>query len=908
VHHALGAGYTRTLERWVEDGLRASIGAADYGGISGTRTEELRSTLGQSLAERFRGAGLELLSCDIGAVRIRSAPIAEGTPQRRKSDSKVLLIGLDGADWNIMDPLIEAGRLPNLGRLAHAGVRGRLHTITPMLSPVIWTSIATGVVPSRHGIIDFLATTGQDGEKVPVTSGLRKTKAVWNILSEQGLSVGIAGWWATFPAEKVNGFVVSDRVAYQLFGARASHDPIREGKVFPSDLGDFVASLIVTPETIGVGEISRYVRLPDDPAAVPDEQNSLIDELKTLLAAGDTYAAISLALRERYHPDFQAVYLEGTDTIAHLFMRYAPPLLPGVSKEDSQRFGRAVDEYYRRADELVGHLVEAAGPNTSVIICSDHGFRTGENRPLTDSRIGYGQAADWHRKFGVIILSGSPFRKHFELSEASVLDITPTLLALFGLPIAEDMDGRPILDAFEPAFLTSHPLRYIETYESGSVASNGGTSAGTTSTSLDPQGDQELKEKLESLGYLHQDTANSHNNRGMLLLNQGKYDDAIGEFEQAIRSAENLPLARLNIARALYKKKDYDSATKVLNDYLNRQPRSKEAENLLGNIAMEKKEYPEAEKRFRTALEYEPNFTDARNSLGILYNKLGRRENALKEFLRVVSVDPEYSEALNNIGVIYKEQGKTQEAIDTFRKAIAADPEFAGSFSNLALLLEQQGDLKGAEESFRNALQRDPQNVQVRANYGALLYTMGRFDRARTELEKAVESDPTDPSARNNLGAVYGRLGRTADEIAAYRKAVELDPDYADVHHNLGLALLKQGRNEEGESELKRAIAVDPRYAPAYLNLARSLLGRGSSAEAVDLLLNATRLIPRDADLQAFLGEAYLRMGRKDKAMAAFDASLRLKPDQPDLRQRMNSLAGGSSGSVAPQATTPENR
>ena len=903
VHRAVGPVYEIVLERWVQDALRMAIGAADYADISGARIEDLRSALGQTLAERFRMAGLELLSFDVGSVRIRSSLVSEGEPQRRATGTKALLIGLDGADWNIIDPLVEAGRLPNLARLARSGVRGRLHSITPMLSPVIWTSIATGVQPSRHGIIDFLATTGRDGERVPVTSSLRRTKAIWNMLSENGLSVGVAGWWASFPAEKVHGFIVSDRVAYQLFGASVAHDQAREGKVYPAELGDLVASLTVAPETIGTGEVARYVRLPPDPASLPPEQNRLIDDLKTLLAAGDTYTTISLALRERYHPDFQAVYLEGTDTVAHLFMRYAPPLLPGVDRDDQQRFGRAVDEYYRHADELVGRLVAAAGPETAVIICSDHGFRTGENRPLTDSRIGFGQAADWHRKYGIVILCGPPFRKHHDLQEASVLDITPTLLALLGLPVAEDMDGRPILDAFDPAFLQAHAIRYVPSYETGTIASTAAPSAPAQGaaapgapgapSSLDPQGDQELKQKLESLGYLRQDTANSHNNRGMILLNQGKYDDAIAEFQQAIHASEDLGIARINIARALFKKKDYRAATKILDEYSTHQPRSKDAENLLGNIAMEQKQYAEAEKHFRTALQYEPNFTDAHNSLGILYDRLGRREESLGEYLKVVGIDPEYAEAHNNIGLIYKEQGRTQDAMASFRKAIEADPEFTGAYSNLALVLEQTGALKEAAEQFRNALQRDPQNAAVRTNYGGLLFTLGRFEQARLELEKAVAADPLDASAQNNLGAVYGKLGRIEEELAAYRKAIALDPEYVDAHHNLGLALLKRGKVEEGESELRRALSIDRAYAPAYLNLARSLSGRGEHQEAAEILSAGSRQVPGDADLQSLLGEVYLRLGRKDEAIDAFEQSLRLKPDQADLRQRLKTLGHG---------------
>ena len=902
VHRAVGPAYGRVLDLWVEQELRRAVGGSGYSDISGARVEDLRSGLGQALAERFRTSGLELLSCDVANVRIRTTVLNSPAAQRVSTGAKVLLIGLDGADWNILDPLFESGKLPHLARLSRTGVRGRLHTITPILSPVIWTSVATGVLPGRHGIIDFLATTGRDGERVPVTSTLRRVKAIWNILSENGLKVGVAGWWASFPAEKVNGFIVSDRVAYQLFGVRAAREQTSEGKVYPAELAGLVASLTVAPETIGVGEVARYVRIPADTSSLPADQNKLIDDLKTLIAAGDTYASISLALRERYHPDFQAVYLEGTDTVAHLFMRYAPPLLSGVTPIESTRFGRTVEEYYRHADEIVGRLVESAGPDTAVIICSDHGFRTGENRPLTDSRIGYGQAADWHRKYGVVILGGAPFRKHHELNEASVLDITPTVLALLGLPVAEDMDGRPILEAFEPQFLQEHPIRYVPTYETGPVASLPATAGeggvqpkrDGESTPVDPGGDRDLKEKLQSLGYLSQNTANSHNNRGMLLLGQGKYDAAIAEFQEAVRSSEDLKIARINIARALFKKRDYQGATAALEAFLKSQPRSKEAENLLGNVAMEQRQYAEAETHFRKALLYEPNFTDARNSLGILFNKLGRPDDAMAAFREVITIDPEYAEAHNNIGIILKDRGKVDEAIASFKRAIAADAEFAGSYSNLALVLEQRGDLKGAEAQYRNALRRDPQNVQVRTNYGGLLYAMGRFDQARVELERGVALDPGDASALNNLGAVYGRLGRTVDEIAAYRKAIALDSNYADVHHNLGLALVKQGNVEEGESEFKRSLSIDRKYAPAYLNLARSLTGRGRLEEAADLLGAGTREAPGNAGLHGMLGEVYLQLGRKDKAIASFQQSLRLMPDQVELRSRLQALTGGS--------------
>jgi tetratricopeptide (TPR) repeat protein len=897
LHRSFGPAYERTaLTPWVAEALRDSIRSSSFSDISGAHTEDLRDTLGQKLADRFRGADLTLLSCDVDRVRINGGGPQGAHMPHPIAGMKVLLIGLDGADWNIIDPLVSAGKLPHLARLIRGGVRARLHTITPMLSPVVWTSIATGMLPGRHGIIDFLATNEADGSRVPVTSSLRKVKAIWNILGEQGLRVGVVGWWATFPAERVNGFIVSDRVAYQLFGGQPARDQSREGKVYPPDLDEVVLSLTIAPETLGVQEVSRYLRLDPDSVALPPEQSKLVDDFRTLLAAGDTYTRVGVALAGRIHPDFLAVYLEGTDTVAHLFMPYAPPPLEGVDRDAARRFGHAVEEYYRHADELVGRLLETAGRDTAVVICSDHGFRTGDNRPLTDSRIGVGQAADWHRKFGILILNGAPFRSGIELRESSVLDITPTILTLFGLPVAEDMDGRPLDGALTPEFLRDHPIRYIPTYEGAATRLAAGEPAGVAEPAAvrDPKGDAELKEKLQSLGYLSQDSANSHNNRGMLLLAKGDYDGAIGEFEKAIAASEDLGIARLNIARAQFKKKDYDAAVASIEEHLKRRPRSKEGENLLGNIAMERGQMADAEAHFRKALDYEPHFTDARNSLGILYDRLGRQEDALQQFNEVVKVDPDYAEAYNNIGVIRKKQGRLDDAIAAFRRAIAADAEFTGSYSNLALVLEEKGDQQGAEEQFRQALSREPKNVAVRTNYGGLLYAMGRLEDARRELERAVRDDPSYASAHNNLGAVYGRLGRPADEISAYRKAVTLDPHYADVHHNLGLALLKEGERDEGEAELRTALQIDPSYGPAYLNLAGSLLEHGDAVGAARLLGEGRKQLPGDSRIARLLGETMLQLHRTPEAIAALRDSLSLDPNQPEVSQKLQELTAAA--------------
>ena len=105
------------------------------------------------------------------------------TPSR-----KVLLIGWDGADWKVITPLLEEGALPNLERFIDQGVMGNLATLSPSLSPMLWTSIATGQRPFTHGILGFTEPDPQRGGVRPVTNLSRSTRALWNILHQQGMT------------------------------------------------------------------------------------------------------------------------------------------------------------------------------------------------------------------------------------------------------------------------------------------------------------------------------------------------------------------------------------------------------------------------------------------------------------------------------------------------------------------------------------------------------------------------------------------------------------------------------------------------------------------------------------------------------------------------------------------------
>ena len=116
---------------------------------------------------------------------------------------KILLIGWDGADWRAIRPIIDKGLMPHLQGMIERGVHGNLSTISPILSPMLWTSIATGKRPFKHGIHGFTEPDPTSGGVRPITNLARKTKAVWNILQQNGLRSNLIGWWPSHPAEPI---------------------------------------------------------------------------------------------------------------------------------------------------------------------------------------------------------------------------------------------------------------------------------------------------------------------------------------------------------------------------------------------------------------------------------------------------------------------------------------------------------------------------------------------------------------------------------------------------------------------------------------------------------------------------------------------------------------------------------
>ena len=403
--------------------------------------------------------------------------------------NKVLLLGWDAADWKIIGPLLDAGRMPNLERLAQSGVVGNLSTLYPVLSPMLWTSIATGKRAHKHGIHGFSEPDPVSGGVRPITNLGRKTKAIWNILQQNGLKSNLVGWWPSHPAEPISGVMVSNH--YQQMVAPIDEPwPMRPGTVHPPHLIEHLEALRLHP-----AELEPEMLLPFIPRAaeIDQHQDFRLAGVAKILAETASILAAATALIQLEPWDFMGVYFDGIDHFCHGFMKYHPPRLEWIPEADFELYKEVVNAGYQFHDMMLGTYLELIDEQTTVIIVSDHGFHPDHLRPKEIPNEPAGPA-DEHRQFGVVAMMGPGIKQNEHIFGASLLDITPTILSLFGLPIGDDMDGKPLLGAF----LSSPEIDSVPSWD-GIEGDAGLHPAGTQS---DPVDQHEALQQLVELGYI----------------------------------------------------------------------------------------------------------------------------------------------------------------------------------------------------------------------------------------------------------------------------------------------------------------------------------------------------------------------------------------------------------------------
>jgi predicted AlkP superfamily phosphohydrolase/phosphomutase/Flp pilus assembly protein TadD len=361
----------------------------------------------------------------------------------------VIWLGLDGLDWELLDRLAAEGKMPNWSRLAAEGSSGLLQSYLPILSPLLWTTAATGVGPDVHRVLDFQEVDPETGQKVPISGRSRAVPAVWNLASAAGRRVGVVGWWATHPAEEVSGFFVSDRASPILFEKLSL-----SGVASPPALEPAVERIVARDGQITAEDLTAFLDVPREEIASALSSGAGMENpivaLSRILASTRISQRIARDLYDREHPDLMTLYLEGTDEIGHVFAPFTPPRLPCVSEEDFGRYARTVDVYYALVDRMLGQWMRRAEEDgATLMVHSDHGFKWGEGRSCVRSSSNSDTAAFWHRADGVYAFWGKGVRRGAARGQAKIFDVAPTVLALLGLPADVRMPGRPIGSGFD---------------------------------------------------------------------------------------------------------------------------------------------------------------------------------------------------------------------------------------------------------------------------------------------------------------------------------------------------------------------------------------------------------------------------------------------------------------------------
>lgn len=494
--------------------------------------------------------------------------------------SPVIVIGLDAATWEVINPLLASGRLPNIARLIRQGTSGRLHSIIRYPSPALWTSIITGKLPEKHGVQDFYSAT-RFHISVPT---------LYHILGGGKGNIGLFRWHATWPPIQNAGFIVPSYIA-------------RSPETYPAELkflNDLARPRGVRSYLMGGFQALRHgLRLPTLISCARELIYEAITRpekrkwwYRRRLLETAIYGDVFSYLVREYRPQFACILFSIIDDLGHHYWKYREPeLFNDVSVTEAHKYGGVIDTAYIAVDRAAGVILQSIPEDTVVIALSDHGQRadpSGRTRyrisqsvvellgfqdrvwvtelgyttlfrsrsakdgsetlnelrkaleqiqlqwdrslvfrissedasgiwvkvrlakemdmgaavSLPDGRLvrlgdvvsTRGQISGQHSEWGILLMRGPGIRKGHRIERASILDVTPTILALRGQPIARDMDGQVLVDVMEAGFLEQRPVRYIESYEMTRCLEEG--------MPLTSEEREELEAKLRALGYL----------------------------------------------------------------------------------------------------------------------------------------------------------------------------------------------------------------------------------------------------------------------------------------------------------------------------------------------------------------------------------------------------------------------
>jgi tetratricopeptide (TPR) repeat protein len=424
-----------------------------------------------------------------------------------------------------------------------------------------------------------------------------------------------------------------------------------------------------------------------------------------------------------------AVYFRAIDEISHFFMQYHPPKMDGIPDADFEMYQEVVNNTYRAHDMMLQRLIELAGPDTAIVLVSDHGFHSDHLRPKFTPRVPAGITV-WHRPQGVIAAHGPGFKQDELMHGARLLDIAPTVLHYFGLPVGEDMEGRVLSEAFEE----TRAVDFIPTWEraDGKQQKRG---------SLSEEESKALLEQFVALGYIDEvssdpteaaDETKRENkwNLARACLYGGKYAMALPLLEDCFAAyPERTDYAQL-LARSQFQLGLLDEAEETLEVCLESFGPTDTAQLLMGNIELGRGNHAKALAHLDAVRAGSPDNLQLLASLSDTYLALRRWQDAEATAQRMLELDPGSAQANLTLARCFLRQGKAEQAVAAALEAVGLQFGNPQGHFLLGAALVQLENWPAAAKALRNHLQLHPHNGLAARYLAQVCRALGKTEEA----------------------------------------------------------------------------------------------------------------------------------------------------------------------------------
>jgi tetratricopeptide (TPR) repeat protein len=649
--------------------------------------------------------------------------------------SRVLLIGWDAADWKIISPLMDAGLMPALSRFVERGVMGNISTLRPALSPILWNSIATGKRPDKHGILGFIEPSPDGNGVRPVCSTSRKTKALWNIVTQAGRKAHVVGWYASHPAEPINGVCVSNQFAEPADFDRGDDWPLPPACVHPLELREAIAGLRVHPREITVSDLTPLIpRLQEIDTATDGRPFTLA----RLMARGASVHSVATAILENEPWEFAAVYYETIDMVGHHFMPYHPPRMPAIDERDFELYRDVMTGVYRWHDMMLARLIQLAGEDATVILVSDHGFHSDHLRPLSAVANEAEEAVAWHRQHGILAMAGPGILADERIYGATLLDVAPTVLTILGLPVGADMDGKTLAQAFSQSVVPESIPSWDE------VAGEAGLHP--ADLRVDPMDASEALRQLVDLGYMAAPTGDE----------QDAIDTAHREW-------------RYNLAASQYDAGRPEAALPIIESLYSTQPTNLRFAILLAQCYSAVGRVADCRQLIESLNANGVTTPETDLWLGWALLVSGERDGALVHLRRAELATPDSAAIHSMIGRVYVQEKRWTDAERAFARALQIDSHSEAAHDGMAVALLGLGRDEEAAAYALNAVGLLHHFPTAHFRLGVALIRLRHYERAIQAMEVAVSMRPGMLDAHRYLAALYSQQN-SPEKANAHRK------------------------------------------------------------------------------------------------------------------------------------------